>query len=122
MAGVNAGNEGIQPLDLVGQAICNKKIQRAICDRRLRAKSVFAQPVQDRIRAKRAVILQQYLEHLAPHRRKAKTVSRTTGFGSGKCLAHTCAVIMLRKPQRAAYGVYLALLNCHVITLRIIGM
>jgi hypothetical protein len=65
------------------------------------------------------VILQQYLEHLAPHRRKAKTLSRTTGLGCGNTPAHTCAMIMLLKPQGVVRSIRLVRLTCHVITFRL---
>ncbi|MFT6456439.1 MAG: hypothetical protein ACJAY6_003350 [Yoonia sp.] len=68
------------------------------------------------------MLLQQYLKYLAPHRRKAKTISCTTGFGSGNRITYTSAMIMLRKPQRASCGVYLVRLTCHVITFRLLRL
>jgi hypothetical protein len=47
------------------------------------------------------MILQQYLKHLAPHRRKAKTVSRTPGLGCSQRIAYAYAMVVLCKPQRA---------------------
>ena len=65
LAHMGAGDKGIEALDLVGKAMRGQEIQRAIGHWRLCAQTFVAQPVEDVIGPKRAVLFQQNLEHPA---------------------------------------------------------
>lgn len=67
-ARAGAGDEGIQPLDLVCKAVFHQEIQGPVGNGWLTAQPLVAQPVQDVIGAERPMALQQQFKHAAPHR------------------------------------------------------
>jgi hypothetical protein len=55
LPGMGAGDEGVEPLDLVREAVLDEEIERAIGHRRLRAEPGVAQEVENRVGSQRAV-------------------------------------------------------------------
>ncbi len=116
MTWMSAGDKRIEPFNLVGQPVQHKKIERPISNGRLRSEPILTEPVEDGIGAKGTVLLQQNLQHLTTHRRKAKPVSGAACLGRGKRIAHTCRMIMVRKPKRTIASITIFGVTCHVIT------
>ncbi len=58
MTWMSAGDKRIEPLDLMGQPVQHKKIERPIGNGRLRSEPILTEPVEDGIGAKGAVLLQ----------------------------------------------------------------
>lgn len=114
---VRTGNERIEPFNLVGQTVGHQKIKRTVCDRGLRAKSFAAQTVKDRICALGFVLVQEYFQNLATHRRQPQPFVRTMRLGSGQTLFDTSCVIMSRKADQSVLVIGShGRATCHVIT------
>lgn len=97
LAGVGAGDKGVQPLDLVSKAVLDQKIQRPVGHGRLRAEPFFAQAVEDVIGAKRAVFLQQDFQHPAAYRGEFQAVGLTVSRDSVDTVLNAAVVIMWGK-------------------------
>ena len=85
LARMRTGDEGVQPLDPVGEALFQQEIQRAIGDGRVGAPPLGLQPLQHLVGAEGRVLLEQDLEHAAADRREAAAAAggQTLGQGSG---------------------------------------
>lgn len=99
-AGMGAGNEGVEPLDLVHETIFHKKIQRTVCHGRLAAEPGIAQPVQQLVRAQRTMFAQEDFERRAAHRCKAQSRGGAMRLGCGNGGLDTYIVIMRDEPDR----------------------
>ena len=67
-AAMGAGDEGRQPLDAVGETMCDEEVQRPIGHRRLVAQTRRPQPVEKLVGGQRLMALQQRLQHAGPRR------------------------------------------------------
>ena len=122
LSGMGAGDEGVQPLDLVNEAMLDEEIERPVGHRRLRSESRLVQQVEHGIGAKRTVFLQQKFQRLAAHRRQAQPLGRAARIGGGEGLIDTGAVIVLFEPKRRRMiGRRGGDIACHVISYHICG-
>ncbi len=89
-----AGDEGVQPLDLVGQPVLHKEIQGTISNGRLGAEALFAQPVKHLIGSECAMFLQEYLKRRAANRGKAQILLGAMCLGGRDRGFHALTVVM----------------------------
>ena len=94
LAGVSAGDKGIQAFDFVNKPVLCQKIQGPICDRRLGPEACLTQQIQYGIGTKRSMLLQQQLQHLSSDGRKAKTSPTTLFLGGLQRPIHAKIVIV----------------------------
>ena len=95
-----AGDEGVEPLDLVHEAVLDKKIQRAVCDGRLTSEAGITQAIQQFVGAQGPMLAGGFKSR-TPHRRK-RAGRGTTRFGLGDRSFNTLVVIMGVEPDRPA--------------------
>ncbi len=69
--GMGAGDEGVEPFDLVRETVVDEKLQRPVGHGRLRSEAGLAQAVEHVIGPERAVLLKQDFQRLAPDGREA---------------------------------------------------
>lgn len=99
VAGMAAGDEGVQLLDPVYEAVFRQEGQRPIDHGRLRSEAFGAQDVEDLVCPHAAMLLQQNLENPTPHRRQLQPVPPAMIFRRGDGLADAAAVIVVREPD-----------------------
>ncbi len=116
---MGAGNERVQSFDFVNESMLNQKIQRTIRDRWLRSETRLAQPFKDRIGAKRLVVFQQHLQHLASNGCKAKVLFLATRICRRDSVGNAGGMVMLFEPDADGFLAVLQV-TCHVITYRIV--
>ena len=63
------GDEGVQSLHAVGEAVVDEERERAVGERRLGAEPVALEPGEHVVGAERGVALEQDLQHAPTHRR-----------------------------------------------------
>lgn len=98
-ARMHTGGKGVQAADAMGKALFLQKLQRAIGDRRLVAKTFGCKAVQHVIGPHGTVRLKQNFQHTAAHRRQPQPAPLSQGFGTGKGLVAAMAVVMAGKGQ-----------------------
>ena len=123
LTGMGAGNEGIQPLDLVDKAMLGQEIQRTIGHRRLRAEACIAQEIKDCIRPQRAVFLQEDFQHLAAHSRQTQPMLGTARFSRGQRVLDTDGMVMAFKAYGGCGVIWSRVrVACHVISYHVCGV
>lgn len=93
-AGMRAGDIGVEALDPVHEAVFDQKVERPVGHRRLRAKALRLEPVEDLVGAKRLVLVEQDLEDALPDRGELQPVRRAIGMRRREPLGPTPIVIM----------------------------
>lgn len=91
---MGAGDEGVEPFDLVGEAVAYQKIQRPVGDGWLRAQPLVAQHFEDIVGAERTVPLKEYLQHPPAYRRKLQPLSPAERIGRGDTCADAASVVV----------------------------
>lgn len=117
LAHMGAGGERVQAFDFMGKPVADKEIQRTIGDRRLGAEPFRAQPFQNVIGAKRAMLFQQNLENTPPLRREFQAIAFAILCGGINPFADAIRMVVTVK----ACGVHVSDppiwgLICYVIT------
>ena len=88
VVGIDAGDEGVQALDLVDQALFHQEIQRAVDCGRHGAFVLGLQPVEELVGGGRAVRIQDQLQHLSAQRGQLRAVFGADRGGSFKLGFH----------------------------------
>lgn len=97
LAHVDAGRKGVQPLDAMGKALFHQKLQRAIGDGGLVAKSLDRKPCQHVIGPQRPMLFQQDLQHAPSHGRQTCTIDAGQRLGPDQRILRAMRVVMRRK-------------------------
>lgn len=97
LARMQAGGEGVQPLQPVRQTVLHQELQRPIRNRGLAPEAFGRQPVQHLIGAHRAMRLEQDLERPPPDGRQPGTGGRDACLGGVKGVGLAFMVVMRRE-------------------------
>lgn len=125
LARMHAGGKGVQAANAVGKPLLFKKIQRAIGNRGLVAKTFGGKTGQHIIGPQGTMGLQQYLKRAAAHRGQAQATFRDHRLGTGQRIMRAMGMVVLGKGQirrRAAWAIFVQqmghrrLLTCYSIT------
>ena len=95
-----AGNEGIEPFDLVCKAVFDKKVQRSVSNWRLRSKIFFAQAIKNLISTEGAMFGEKHFKHAPAHLGELKAFSLAVSFNSLDPIVDTAGVVMLFETNR----------------------
>lgn len=109
LAGMGAGDKGVQPFDPVGEAMLDQEIERPIGDGRLRRETAFAKDAKDFVCAQRAMLGQKDLKHAPAHGRQLQPGRLAMGCGSVDARRDAVGVVMVFEADHS-------LLICYTIT------
>lgn len=125
--GMRAGDEGVEPLDLVDEPVHHQEIQCTVSHRRLRAEAGIAQPVQQFVCAQGPMFTQKDLKRRAAHGGEAQPLGGAMRLGRGDGGFDTRMVIVLVEPDRtrrlfACLRLIRRRTTCHVISFPLMGL
>ena len=98
-ARAGTGDEGVQTLDPMREAVGDKEFKRPVGDRRLRAEPLFPQPVEHIIGSKRPVFSQEDFEHPFAHRGQPQATVRASRAGGRDRSGHAGVVVVTGKAE-----------------------
>lgn len=110
LAGMRAGDEGVQPFDAMREAVFHKEIQRAISRGRLGGMALGGENVEDVIGPKRPMLGKQNLQNPLPRRRQAKPRRQTSRFGGTYAVGDAASVVVCLETDHPG-------LICYTITI-----
>lgn len=97
LIGMQAGREGVQPLQPVCQPVLDQKFQRPVGDRGLTAEAGFRKPVQNLVGAKGLMRFEQDFQRPPPHRSQPPALRRQPGLGGVQRMGAAVMVVMRRE-------------------------
>ena len=100
MARVVAGNEGIEPFNLVRKAMLDEKIQCSVYNRGLRSKIFFSQAIKNLIGTEGAMFGEQHFEHAPAYLRELKAFRFAVSFNGLDPMVDAAGMVMLFETNR----------------------